>query len=198
MVDEDRTDLIRQMMGASHVFCTTVNALLERSLAAASDGEVVLSQVRLMLLISRPDRCYKVTDVAEFLGVTNAAASRSIDRLVQRGLVARTVSESDRRAVELSLTREGAALLDRFEEARYQELWRALGEFPEEELLTAVSLLDRLSVRVAGLETDADEGCPRCGLHFRETCLMSDALGRDCPRYATSPPAAVSSDPGTP
>lgn len=197
MVDEDRTDLIRRMMGASHVFCTTVNELLERSLAAASDGEVVLSQVRLLLLISRPDQCYKVTDVAEFLGVTNAAASRSIDRLVQRGLVDRTTSEADRRAVDLSLTRKGASLLDRFEEARYQELWRALGELPEEELLAAVSLLDRLSVRLAGLETD-DEGCPRCGVHFRETCLMSDALGRDCPRFATSPPAAVSSDPATP
>src|SRR5690554_5442397 len=92
-----KIDLIQQVMGASHVFCTTVTELLERTLEESSGEALAMSQVKLLLLIAHPHHTFKVTDVAQFLGVTNAAASRAIDRLVQRGLVDRTVSKEDRR-----------------------------------------------------------------------------------------------------
>lgn len=173
-------DLIQQVMGASHVFCTTVNEMLERALSESSDGQLVLSQVKLLLLIARPGQQFKVTDVAEFMGVTNAAASRAIDRLVQRGLIDRSVSKEDRRAVELSLTKESRALLKQFKEVRNRELLRVLGDFPPEKLRAAASLLDELSVRMAELETEEQKRCLRCGVHFREGCVMRDVLDREC------------------
>lgn len=180
MRDEETIGLIRQVMGASHVFCTTVNEMLERSLAEASDEQLALSQVKLLLLISRPGQRFKVTDVADFLGVTNAAASRAIDRLVQRGLVDRTVSKEDRRAVDLALTDASEALLDRFKEVRNRELLRVLGDFPPEKLRTAIMLLDEMSVLLAELESKEEQRCLRCGVHFREGCIMRDALDREC------------------
>jgi DNA-binding MarR family transcriptional regulator len=180
MSQADQIRLIQEVMGASHVFCTTVGELLERSLGEATSQQLALSQVKLMLLIGQPKQRLKVTDVADFLGVTNAAASRAIDRLVQRGLLDRTVSQQDRRAVDLSVTAEGEELLDRFKEIRDRELIRVLGDFPEEKLRGVTELLDELSVRLAELEEDPEERCLRCGIHFRSGCVMHDVLNREC------------------
>ena len=177
---DSRIDLIRQVMGASHVFCTTVSEMLERALGEASDDQLVLSQVKLLLLIARPGQRFKVTDVAQFLGVTNAAASRAIDRLVQRGLIDRTVSKEDRRAVDLSLTEVSEALLERFTEVRNRELLRVMGDYPEEKLRQATELLDEMAVRLAELETEEQEKCLKCGVHFREGCVMQEVLDREC------------------
>lgn len=180
MADANQIDRIQQVMGASHLFCTTVKELLERTLDEATDEQLVMSQVKLVLLIARPGQRFKVTDVADFMGVTNAAASRAIDRLVQRGLIERTVSAEDRRAVDLSLTPASRKLLDRFTEIRNRELLRVLGDFPEEKLEQATELLDELSVRLAELETEEEERCLRCGVHFRNGCVMRDVLDREC------------------
>ncbi|MGK7313527.1 MAG: MarR family winged helix-turn-helix transcriptional regulator [Candidatus Longimicrobiales bacterium M2_2A_002] len=180
MADTNQIDRIQQVMGASHLFCTTVNELLERTLDEATDEQLVMSQVKLLLLIARPGQRFKVTDVADFMGVTNAAASRAIDRLVQRGLIERTVSKEDRRAVDLSLTSASRTLLDRFTEIRNRELLRVLGDFPEEKIEQATELLDELSVRLAELETEEEERCLRCGVHFRNGCVMRDVLDREC------------------
>ena len=180
MPDNDQIERIQQVMGASHLFCTTVNELLERTLDEASEEQLVLSQVKLLLLIARPGQRFKVTDVADFLGVTNAAASRAIDRLVQRGLIDRSVSAEDRRAVDLSLTPASRELLDRFTEIRNRELMEVLGDFPIEKLDAAAELLDELSVRLARLEDHHEERCLRCGIHFRNGCVMRDVLDREC------------------
>ncbi len=179
MDQEQQVELIRRVMGASHVFCSTVNELLERTLQESSDEQLAMSQVKLLLLISRPGQRFKVTDVADFLGVTNAAASRAIDRLVQRGLVDRTVSPDDRRAVDLALTPSAEALLARFTDVRNRELLRLLGSHPPEKLERAASLLDELSILM--LEPDGtDERCLRCGIHFRADCVLRDVAGREC------------------
>jgi DNA-binding MarR family transcriptional regulator len=180
MEAEQKIALIQQLMGASHVFCSAVNELLERTLAEASDGQLALSQVKLLLLIARPEHRFKVTDVAEFLGVTNAAASRAIERLVQRQLVDRTISRDDRRAVDLALTPESRALLERFTEARNQELLAQLGDVPVEKLTRAAALLDELAVLLLDLEGPEKERCLRCGMHFRTGCVLREVLGREC------------------
>ena len=180
MGDKEQIERIQQVMGASHIFCTTVNELLERTLEEASDEQLVLSQVKLLLLIARPGQRFKVTDVAEFLGVTNAAASRAIDRLVQRGLIDRSVSPEDRRAVDLTLTDASRELLAQFNRIRNRELLRVLGDVQEEKLELAAELLDELSVRLAELETEEEERCLRCGIHFRNGCVMRDVLNREC------------------
>lgn len=180
MREREQIERIQQVMGASHIFCTTVNEFLERTLEEASDEQLVLSQVKLLLLIGRPGQRFKVTDVADFMGVTNAAASRAIDRLVQRGLIDRSVSREDRRAVDLALTEKSEEMLSRFNEIRHRELMRVLRDFPAGKLDQLTELLDELSVRLAELETEEEKRCLRCGIHFRKGCVMRDVLKREC------------------
>jgi DNA-binding MarR family transcriptional regulator len=59
-----------------------------------------------------------VSEVGEQLGVTNAAASQAVDRLVGLGLIERSEDPEDRRAKCLALTPKGRALVEQGIEAR--------------------------------------------------------------------------------
>jgi len=66
-----------------------------------------------------------VSDIGEFSGVTNPAASQMIDRLVQMGLIQRGESPSDRRFKQITLTEKGEQLVKRGIDARqrwYEDL----------------------------------------------------------------------------
>ncbi len=52
-----------------------------------------------------------VTDLGDHLGVTSAAASQMLERLVQQGLILRAVDPSDRRVKQIFLTDKGLAVL---------------------------------------------------------------------------------------
>lgn len=53
-----------------------------------------------------------LTDLAEHIGLTVAAASRLVDGLVARGYVARRPSPADRRTLELTVSPPGVAMLE--------------------------------------------------------------------------------------
>jgi Transcriptional regulators len=59
-----------------------------------------------------------VSDIGEQMGVTSAAASQAIDRLVLLGLIGRTEDPIDRRAKRLALTPKGRTLIESGIEAR--------------------------------------------------------------------------------
>jgi DNA-binding MarR family transcriptional regulator len=61
-----------------------------------------------------------VSKIGEQMGVTSAAASQAIDRLVLAGLIERTEDPSDRRAKRLALTPKGRTLIEKGIEARSQ------------------------------------------------------------------------------
>lgn len=182
MAEPSRDELIQELLGASHIFCSALTDLLARTLEEAGHGELAMSQVKLLLLLARPDQRLRVSDVAAFLDVTSAAASRAIERLVQRGLVDRRLSTEDRRAVELTVSEEGRRVLDTFGEVRNRELERLLGEHPERRIAHAIDLLDELSVLLLNLDPEKvkNERCLRCGIHLRKHCVMKDVLGREC------------------
>jgi DNA-binding MarR family transcriptional regulator len=59
-----------------------------------------------------------VSDIGDFTGVTNAAASQMIERLVQMELIKRVESTSDRRFKQITLSNKGEQLVKRGIEAR--------------------------------------------------------------------------------
>jgi len=63
-----------------------------------------------------------ISNISENLGVTNAAISQSLDKLVQMGLVMRTENPNDRRSKQISLTKRGEQIL--IESMRYQQAWQ--------------------------------------------------------------------------
>jgi DNA-binding MarR family transcriptional regulator len=86
----------------------------------------------------------RVSDIGEHMGISNAAASQMIDRLVQMGLVARTENPEDRRVKQLTLTTQGHALVEKGVEARshwMEELTEVLTEAQRTEICSALAQL---------------------------------------------------------
>ena len=82
-----------------------------------------------------------VSEIGEQMGVTSAAASQAIDRLVLQGLIERTEDPTDRRAKRLALTPKGRALIESGIEARSQWIEGLTDALtPEQQSLTISAL----------------------------------------------------------
>ncbi|MCX6036564.1 MAG: MarR family transcriptional regulator [Chloroflexi bacterium] len=88
--------------------------------------------------------CAGVSEIGDQLGVTNAAASQAVDRLVQLGLIERTEDPEDRRAKRLALTQKGRVLIEKGVEIRSQwieGLTDALTPEQQNMIISALTLL---------------------------------------------------------
>jgi DNA-binding MarR family transcriptional regulator len=89
-------------------------------------------------------RAGAVSDIAVALGVTNAAASQMVDRLVQLGLIDRLEDKLDRRVKHVELTEKGRALIQRTMDVRrrwMEDLTTRLTPEQQEAIVTALTLL---------------------------------------------------------
>ncbi len=85
-----------------------------------------------------------VSEIGDQLGVTSAAASQAVDRLVHLGLIERTEDPEDRRAKRLALTQKGSALIEKGVEARskwIEGLTDALTPEQQNMIISALTLL---------------------------------------------------------
>lgn len=168
---------MEELLGSAQVFSAAVTGLLEAQIDQAG-LDLALSQVRMLALIERLPTC-GIGDLADYMGVSAAAVSRAVDRLVRRGLVDRTTGE-DRRAVDLRVTAGGHAIVRRYQEAVRAALDELTGSLEADRVKEAIGLLDRLSLIMVRRYADVDESCFRCGMHFREKCVLRRVVGRRC------------------
>lgn len=108
------------------------------------DGGLTLSQYGLLEpLAGRADA--RVSELAEQAGIAPSTASRILDALERRGIVARRRDAEDRRGVAITLTRAGERALSSEHEwlrARQRDFYASL---PAEERALAPELLLRLA-----------------------------------------------------
>jgi DNA-binding MarR family transcriptional regulator len=171
--------VVNEFLGSAEIFTSAVSDLLEDELEALSEKKVTFSQMKLLKMVSIAED-YTVSNVAQFLGVSTAAASRAVDRLVRRGLVRRTEAAADRRVVQLSLTADGAELLERYDASAQRALHQVFGALPPEQLKQASEFLDRLSVSIVEQHDSERAVCFRCGIHFRDRCLLRKVRRDQC------------------
>lgn len=78
-----------------------------------------MSQFFAMMHIGRSGAC-AVSDLSDNLGVTNAAVSQMLDRLVKQELIVRTEDPEDRRMKRIELTDRGKKMIEGSVNARMQ------------------------------------------------------------------------------
>jgi DNA-binding MarR family transcriptional regulator len=117
-------------------------------------ADLSMAQYSTLMRLHHLDNC-GVSDIGEKLGITNAAASQLVDKLVQAGLVARTEALHDRRVRQLALTDQGRAVVKSSLEARVG--WtRGLGEsLPPSKRAAIIQALSELIEAAQGLEQPA-------------------------------------------
>lgn len=90
---------------------------MRNALLFARQHGLSMPQMVALAHVARHGRC-SVSDLAATLGVSNAAASQLLDRLVHQGLVSRVENPADRRSKQLTVTEEGRLLLRHAWQAR--------------------------------------------------------------------------------
>jgi DNA-binding MarR family transcriptional regulator len=172
--------LVHDFLGSTQVFANAVTDVVEaRLLREVAGGRITLSQFKLLKLVANTN-AHSIGDVAAFLGVSNAAASKAVDKLVRRKMLHRAEGAADRRAAELSLTPRAQRLLAAYDARRDERLREIFRPFSPAQLERVAETLDRLSAGIIDHHARPEEVCLQCGIYFREKCLVRKLVGRRC------------------
>jgi DNA-binding MarR family transcriptional regulator len=114
-----------------------------------------MSHMGAMLHIHRAGKC-GVTELGNHLGVTSAAASQMLERLVQLGLILRTEDPDDRRVKQIELTDKGKRFLEDGIRARQSWIDDLLQSLSQDEKETIGVALDTLNSKVRALKQPSE------------------------------------------
>ena len=134
---DNREQFIDTLREWTEVF---MSASMGTFLQFAKEQGLSVPQIGALFHINSRGTC-GVSDIGDDLGVTSAAASQMLERLVQNGLVERSEDPNDRRAKQIVLTERGHRVVRGSMEAR-QRWFAALadGLSPHERDLAVASL----------------------------------------------------------
>jgi DNA-binding MarR family transcriptional regulator len=108
----------------------------------SKESGLSMSQIGAMFHIYRGS--HGVCDIGEDLGITSAAASQMLERLVQQGLILRSEDPLDRRAKKMVLTEKGQQVLDasiRCRQRWLNSLADILSPAEQEQIVASLTLL---------------------------------------------------------
>jgi hypothetical protein len=74
----------------------------------------------------------------------------------------------------------GRRLLSAYESARRRKLESIFTQFSREDLQRTAELLDRISAGIVDHAMASEELCLKCGIYFRERCLIRQLVRPNC------------------
>jgi DNA-binding MarR family transcriptional regulator len=153
-----------------------VRDLVREALAEAA-GLDETAVAALLVVRARPGQ--SITDLATAVGLTHPGAVRAVNRLEQRGLVARAHGR-DGRSRGLALTAAGEAVSARGLAARRDSLHRLLEGVPREHRASLISAAEAMLARLPASRGDAWRICRTCdhGVCRGSQCPVGSAIDR--------------------
>ena len=180
MTRAESANPIYEFVGSAHLFSSALTQVLQAGLLRQVGGvQLSISQLKLLQLLSVAET-QTIGDLAAFLGVSNAAASKMVDKLVQRGWLSRVVGANDRRSAHVSLTIKSRRLLADYDRKRQEKLARVFHGCSGRELRRLAKLMDQITAAIVNHSAQPEEICLHCGIYFRGKCLVRDLGGRSC------------------
>ena len=143
---------------------------LSRLSRSAFDGKT--SQNRILHLLM-DEGAMTQRELTEHLDIQPGSASEVMKKLENAGLISRTVSESDRRAVDVRLTADGVAKAEEYMQQRAQRINEMFSCLSADEQQLLLSFLERLgenwSQRYRG-EGRRRQDCDNCSDERKDNC----------------------------
>lgn len=93
-------------------------------------------------------QCWRMSELADALGIDPSTLTRGVQRLERNGLAQRTPSAADRRVVEVALTAEGERVHQVLVERRTELMTHILRSYRTAELREFADLLERFVASV--------------------------------------------------
>jgi DNA-binding MarR family transcriptional regulator len=133
-------ELIDALQAGLHVF---MHRSMRNVIRFAKESGLSMSQMGALFHIDRQGAC-GVSDIGDDLGISHAASSQMLERLVQQELITRSEDPHDRRLKHIVLTDKGSALLHDSLQARQSwltDLANSLDDDEKQQVLAALTLL---------------------------------------------------------
>jgi len=180
MQEAVRCELAKDFLRSARVFAWSVREVFERQvLREVAGARLSFTQFKLLYFVANTDT-HTVGDAAAFLGVSKAAASKAVQKLVEQRLLRRVVSPLNRRSSQLTLTAASQRLLEEFQAARDQLAAGIFGQFSAHQLRETSEILDRLAAAIASRSKNPDPVCLRCEVYFCQPCRFGEWGRRNC------------------
>ena len=129
--------------------------MLRRTTHPAERGEITLEQYWLLRILRRNvGEALSIGELAAATGVGQSSITTACKRLERDGLVARRRDERDERIVRVSLTDEGVAQIQRWRQAKRDELAHLLEPLADDERRTLERLMRRVVEQGRLMEAD--------------------------------------------
>jgi DNA-binding MarR family transcriptional regulator len=180
MANRSAASLVNELLGSANLFVSALSGVMEQKLLTEVAGkQLTLSQLKVLKLLDLTD-ARNIGDIAAFLGVSNAAASKTADRMVRRKYLRRAEGRSDRRSSELSLGDAGRKLLRRYETAKHRKLAQVFGDLEPGQVQRTAEFLESLTRGIVTHSTNPEQICLQCGIYLQKRCLVKDVTRADC------------------
>jgi DNA-binding MarR family transcriptional regulator len=121
--------------------------------AAVGELDLSISQIRILHLLTREMENASLGALADAIGLSLPAVSRSVDALVHRDLVTREENAEDRRAKTVRATGEARELVDHLMELRLAGIAEFLSTLPDEERAELARALSPIVARIPGKDS---------------------------------------------
>lgn len=173
-------ELSNEFLSSARVFAWSVREVIEKKILRDVAGDkLTFPQFKLLALVAHTDD-HIISDAAAFLGISNAAASKAVDKLVRRRLLRRVEVQADRRSSQLFLTEAGRRLLGAYEAARDQLVAQIFQQFSARELRQTAEILDHLAGVIVSHSADPEAICLQCEVYVRDQCRFGELGRRKC------------------
>ena len=109
-------------------------------------GDSVLTRQQMMIIffINEKKGVASVKEIVEFLCVTPGAVTQFIDGLVKNNLVERVENNSDRRSVNIALTKMAEEKFDRFKKECFNKMAQSFNSLDIQELEQFIALTEKI------------------------------------------------------
>ncbi|MBI5297822.1 MAG: MarR family transcriptional regulator [Chloroflexi bacterium] len=132
---------------------TTHRSMRDQSRYVKSLG-FSMPQFFLLMQVYYKKQC-GISDLSEHMEITSAAASQTVEKLVQSGLLERAEDPSDRRAKQITLSVKGRELIEKSINERFRwvdELTANLGADEQKKVSQALDILTEAAKKVENRE----------------------------------------------
>ena len=121
----------------------TASAMMNRHRAILKPHGITPEQFNILrILKGQKGRPLPLCDITDRMIDRNSNTSRLVDKLVDKGHVAREICPQDRRRVDIVLTADGATLTEELKNIMDQELSLLEDVWPDQQATAACALLD--------------------------------------------------------
>lgn len=125
------------------IFTTLQRTFLTKLSKELSRGKVSFPQYLLLGFLSH-QKTMSMTEVANRMGHTTAAATGLVDRLENLGYVRRKHASDDRRKILVGITENGLALVGRIREDMVRNLMKLMRHLTDEEQASWVKIYEKI------------------------------------------------------